>query len=249
MKKSTNILLFSSLAFIIVGIIIIVIALLLGAEFTNYKLKSFNQTYEENINKININVEAGEVIIKESDSFKIEANGIVERKFKSEIINNTWEIEYLQFSHLFNFLNFSTNSKIIIYIPKNITMEKFTINIGAGEGKIENLSVKDIEVNVGAGSLNIDNLYSEKSDIECGVGEVNINGKMIGYNKIDNGVGRINLNLIGNEKDYNYRYDVGIGEVKINNIDYSNENYLNNNAINDFDVNCGVGSIKIIIKE
>lgn len=249
MKKSKNILLFGSLAFIIVGIIMIVVALLLGAEFTNYKLKSFNQTYEANINKININVEAGEVIIKESNSFKIEATNIVESKFKSEIVDDTWEIEHLQLRYLFNSLKFSTNSKIIIYIPKDIMIEEFSINIGAGQGEIERLNVKDIKIKVGAGELNIDNLYSEKSNIKCGVGEINIKGEMIGYNKIDNGVGSINLNLIGKEKDYNFRYEVGLGEVKINNTTYSNENFLNNNAINDFDINCGVGSIDINIKE
>ncbi len=254
MKKSTNVILFFSLAFIIVGIIMIVVALLLGAEFNNYKLSDFNQVYEENINTININVEAGEVIIKESDSFKIEASDIVENKFKSEVINNTWEIEHLQFSHFFNFLSnsFSLNSKIIIYIPEDITMDKFTIDLGAGKGEIENLNAKDIKINVGAGSLDIDNLYSEKSNIDCGVGDININGIMLGYNKIDNGVGSVNLNLIGNEKDYNYRYDIGIGEVKINDTTHtkgSSGDYLNNNAINDFDIDCGVGSIKINIKE
>ncbi len=253
MKKSTNVILIFSTIFIIVGIITTIIALLLGAKFYDYKLDNFNQIYEDNISSININIEAGEVIVKEGDSFKIEASNIIESKLKSEVNDNTWEIEYLQFKNFFyNLLNnsFSFNSKITIYIPSDTIIDKFDIDLGAGKGLIKKLSAKDIKVNVGTGSLIINDLYSEKSSIDCGVGNVDISGRMIGYNKIDNGVGSINLNLIGNEKDYNYRYDIGIGEVKLNNIKYaSDDNYINNNANNDFNIDCGVGSIEINIKE
>lgn len=255
MKKSTSAIIIVSSIFILLGIVIIILAFSLGAKFSDYKLNDFNQTYDENISKLNINVDAGEIIIKEGDSFKIEANNIDENRFKSEITDNSWEVEYLQFKSFFNnflFNKFSHNSKIVIYIPSEVMMEKFTIELGAGKGDVEKLNTKYIEANIGAGSLVIDNLYSEKSNITCGAGEININGEMIGYNKIDNGVGSIELNLIGAEKNYNYKYDIGIGEVKINNVTYSNKsdgNYLNNNANNDFDIDCGVGSIKIDIKE
>jgi hypothetical protein len=75
---------------------------------------------------------------------------------------------------------------------------------------------------------------------------------MTGHNKIDCGVGNVELDLVGKETDYNYKYSVGLGEFTINDTNYSKgsgDGKKDNNAANDFDIDCGIGSIEINIKE
>jgi hypothetical protein len=263
MKTFTKVILIISSVFIVIGLAMVIVALASGAKFRdNYPFEtySFTDIYND-VKSLDIKVSAGEVVIKEGEEFKIDVKGIIKDRFNSSVTDGIWTIEdnhkTVRIFNLFweigkglSFINYYP--KITIYVPNGFEFDETKIKIGAGKGKIEKMITKEINIDVSAGELVINNLDSKKSNIDCGVGSVRINGVMTGYNKLNNGVGEIELNLTGNSKDYNYKYSVGIGEVRINDSSYSRvtgEGKIDNNASNDFDIDCGIGSIRIEVNE
>lgn len=263
MKTFTKVTLIISSVFIFIGLIMVIISIALGAKFKDsypFKTHSFTETYND-VRSLDIRVSSGEVVVKEGEEFKIDVKGVIKDRFSSSVVDGVWTIEdrhktvrifnlFWEISKGISIINYSP--KITIYVPSDFEFDQTNIKIGAGRGKIEKMITKEINVDVSAGELVINNLNSKKSDVDCGVGSVRINGIMTGYNKLNNGVGEIELNLIGNPNDYNYKYSVGIGEVIINGSGYSKgtgEGNIDNNASNDFDIDCGIGSIRIEVNE
>ena len=159
---------------------------------------------------------------------------------------------------------------IELTIPEDFVFENLDIILNTGTIKAERLSSKNADINVGAGSLHIKELSaSEKSsysidtgqlviedinaqdaNINCGVGNLTAAGIIKGENLITCGIGNVSLDLNGNEADYNYNVDCGIGTVIINDNSYSGVNSkhkTNNNAKNSFDLDCGIGRIALEI--
>ena len=157
---------------------------------------------------------------------------------------------------------------IVITVPKGFEAENLEIELGAGEMTFEKLATKSFDlsvgagavngrtltianhaqISVGAGSINIKDFLADTVDMDCGVGSMRIDGSISGDADIECNVGEIKLDLTGDEDDYNYIVDCGIGEIRINNARYSfnnKEKIYNKNAKATFDLNCGVGSIKI----
>ena len=126
------------------------------------------------------------------------------------------------------------------------------ISLGAGEMTIKNLTVDNrSSFSVGAGSMKINRLTANDVALDCGVGEISVRGEIIGNTYANCGVGEISLDLDGEENEFNYIVDCGIGSVKINNREWSfstDESIYNDNAIGTFELECGVGSISLRIR-
>lgn len=230
---------------------------------------------------IDIDIDFGEVAIKEGDEFKVYTSRDNLSYMKSSQKNGTWTIESkrgISFS-IFgisignNGLSHNKKDKITIIIPKDFRAKRINIELGAGKIAVEQLRADKISLDVGAGTLLIDKLYAYESadmlvgageidvdtieasnvDIDCGVGSVKIDGgSLIGDNRIKCGVGNVDLELTGNQEDYNYYVDSGIGNVIINEEKYSfttSTRRTNDLATSEFDIECGVGNINIQIKE
>ncbi|WMJ88745.1 DUF4097 family beta strand repeat-containing protein [Anaerocolumna sp. MB42-C2] len=163
-------------------------------------------------------------------------------------------------------------ANIELTIPEDFVFENLDIILNAGTIKAERLSSKNADIDVGAGSLHIEELSaSEKSsysidtgqlvienisaqdaNINCGVGNLTAAGVINGDSLVTCGIGNVSLAINGNENDYNYNVDCGIGTVIINDNSYSGVNSkhkTNNNAKNSFDLDCGIGKIALEIQK
>lgn len=168
--------------------------------------------------------------------------------------------------HPFNVAN------IELTIPEDFVFENLDIILNAGTIKAERLAAENADIDVGAGSLHmeelsaenkssysidtgelaIENLTAHNANINCGVGNVNASGIITGDSMVTCGIGNVSLDIEGNENDYNYNIDCGIGTVIINSNSYSGVNSktkANNNAKNSFDLDCGIGKIALKIHE
>ncbi|QHQ61792.1 DUF4097 family beta strand repeat protein [Anaerocolumna sedimenticola] len=168
--------------------------------------------------------------------------------------------------HPFNAAN------IELTIPEDFVFENLDIKLGAGTIKAERLTSKKADIDVGAGSLHIEelsasenssysidtgelvieNINAQDANINCGVGNLTASGVIIGDSLVTCGIGNVSLDINGNENDYNYNVDCGIGTVIINDNSYSGVNSkhkTNNNAKNSFDLDCGIGKIALEIHE
>lgn len=161
-------------------------------------------------------------------------------------------------------------ANIRLTIPEDFTFDDLDIILGAGTIKTDKLTAENVDIEVGTGSLRIksllaleessysidtgeliiDELNAHDANINCGVGNLSASGSVTGDSYVTCGIGNVDLNIDGNEEDYNYHVDCGIGTVIINNNSYSGVNsktWKNNNAENSFTLNCGIGKISLKI--
>jgi hypothetical protein len=102
--------------------------------------------------------------------------------------------------------------------------------------------------NVGAGTIELKELQAKDVSIECGVGRVFIEGTITGNNDITCGVGNVELNLDGEEDDYSYDIESGVGNINIEDDHYqsiSDKRINNDGAVGAFKLDCSVGNITV----
>lgn len=144
-----------------------------------------------------------------------------------------------------------SNRTVTVYYPETLKFKKLDIEIEAGTVELmDRLSAEELKLSVGAGEfLNSRVLKADKFDIQVGVGSAEV--CQLISNKVDGecGIGNISLELAGNEEDYNYRLECGIGEINLANEGYSGlgkEKVLKNpGASKEVDLECGMGNISV----
>jgi hypothetical protein len=119
---------------------------------------------------------------------------------------------------------------ICLYLPTTKQFKKVSLDLGVGTATIEGLSVEKLSLDGGTGTIAINNLtVTKKLDADLGVGDVTIG-------------------LTGEEADYNYDIDCGVGELEIFGSSYSGfggDKKIDNNADCTISLDCGVGSVRI----
>ena len=158
---------------------------------------------------------------------------------------------------------------ITITLPDDFTAGTFKLEIGAGDVMIEEVlaSKADFAVSagrliidkasisdesyyeVGAGAIELKELQANDISIDCGVGSIFIEGTITGNNDITCGVGKVELMLDGEEDDYSYEIESGVGSINIGDDYYhgiSDEKKINNNGTAGvFKLDCSVGNITV----
>ncbi|MGB8454636.1 MAG: DUF4097 family beta strand repeat-containing protein [Anaerocolumna sp.] len=133
----------------------------------------------------------------------------------------------------------------------SLISDKADIDVGAGSLRINELTAREkSSYSIDTGELIIDELNANDAKINCGVGNLTASGIITGDSYVTNGIGNVELDIDGDEADYNYSVDCGIGTVIINDNSYSGVNSKtkkNNNAENSFTLDCGIGKIALKI--
>lgn len=160
---------------------------------------------------------------------------------------------------------------ITITIPEDFRAKDIKIDLGAGSLYADKLSADTVELTVGAGSMEVETLNAtnlmeienvagnliihEMSardvDVECGVGDIKIKGSIERDCNVTTGVGNVFLDIKGDEENYNYTVDCGIGHVIINDNSYNgitDTTIRNNNSVGTFRLECGIGKIELHVK-
>ena len=260
LQKSIKILAICFAVFIITSIASGI--LFIGSIITDFskvtnKLADFGEIYE-NVNKIDIDISAAKLTIKQGETFKVEATNINDN-FKVTSIDNNLKIKETSKWHF----NKKNVTDIILYIPQGFLLDELTINNGAGKLEINNILATNFKLNQGAGVITItDSRFNNSSikggvgeinifssvlsnlDLNAGVGSINIEANIIGNNKIKCGIGEIDLHLLGNKSDYQINVSKGIGNIKIDNVNQAN-NTVYGNGNNKLEINGGIGEISI----
>lgn len=225
------------------------------------------------VKNIKLNLDAAYLkVVPSSETETISAELVTgKEKYYSCILDgDTLIVKYDEDNHVKN-----SSPKIELALPEGASFEKITINTGAVEGEIslENITCKNLDVNVGAGDLQVERFVvtdklelaigagnveikdGEYKDVkvECGVGNLELSGKVSGDITGHCGMGEMELNLKGKESNYNYKLSCGLGQIEINDTKYSNitgsKKIQNESAIGTIDLDCGMGSISVEIKE
>ena len=201
---------------------------------------------------------AAEVVLIPGKKFSVETRGIAKNNLMCRIDGEkTLVVKNLNKLSGFNFFNHSDRPgrivpRILISIPEGAKLERFKAAIGAGNFVTKDISLsfeKGI-IDVGAGNFVLKKIEGNNINMRCGMGNLNVEGSIKGVNNIDCGMGAIKLNLAGNAADYSYDAKVGLGDFKFNDEKRSGicQVYASDRKSNHFSVNCGMGSVNIIMK-
>lgn len=222
-----------SLVIFLIGLALIIAGVFIGGNtllITQEDLISVEYEYKnENIIKLDIDITASEVEIKKSDKFSIEAEEVPSGDFESFVKDGTWYITN-KTSRITMFNKYT--SKITIYVPNNYVFDNTTINLSAGKVTIEGIDTNNCTLRVGAG-------------------ELKYKGKIQNNLKVDCGAGNVEVELKGDEEDYNYDVDVGMGQIEINDTSYAGiaiQKNIDNDSNNLIELKVGAGNIKIEIE-
>lgn len=112
----------------------------------------------------------------------------------------------------------------------------------------EHMRFDQVDLSVGVGVLEFLDASAEKLSIDCGIGSVVYDGRVNGNVEITCGIGEVSLELAGNEEDFNYSLNCGIGDITIGDTSVGgivSERTIRNNADQDMELDCGIGSISV----
>jgi hypothetical protein len=208
------------------------------------------------VKNLSMDFGAAEVAIIEGDKYCIETRGLPEECLNCYL--NKEGTLVVSNSHRFN-LNFWSHNRrsrivprILVTLPKNASVEKLRIAVGAGKLTSRKLSVscRSGNVDVGAGNIVVEGISGGKINMRCGMGNLEFKGSVTGVVNLDCGMGSVDLELKGNPKNYSYDAKVGLGDFRFNGEKKSGvcQIYNNQRMENHFSVNCGMGSVHINIK-
>ena len=195
------------------------------------------------------------IIIKESDDFKVETNN---KYIKLNERGNKLKIE--EEKHIFT----NTISSLVIYVPRDTLFNDISIESGAGKVEINSLTAREVSLDLGAGKVDIDNLVVideadidgsagaivinngniNNLDLDMGVGKLTMMAQVTGRGDIDAGVGECDITLVGSKADYRIKVNKGIGNVLVGGDNVENNTYYGSGS-NTILIDGGVGNIDI----
>lgn len=219
------------LCFIIISAIVFIITtvsgIFLGAntlkqyqhDSKKVEISSFEEKYDD-IQNLNIELDASELVVKTGEEFKIEVHNAT-NKFYSKLEGNTLKIRDNRSGiKLFN-ISEENVPEIILYIPQDCQFDNVKIEAGINETYIENINAKEIKIDTGVGKFTIDNIQSDYLNIDGGAGETIINNAKLNKIDLDIGVGKFVINIDDVE---NAKVEAGIGQLILN-INQNKEDY------------------------
>ncbi|MDF2877865.1 MAG: hypothetical protein K0S30_961 [Clostridia bacterium] len=157
---------------------------------------------------------------------------------------------------------------ITLSVPEEANLQSIMMKCGVGELKISEIETEYLDLDIGVGSFNLSDITAKKAkikggvgeisardfiagqlDVEVGVGEVDIEGIFDGDVIIKGGMGDIKLRAKGTEKDFNYQFEQGLGEIELNNKSVHSIKQTDNKADKMLSAESGIGSVSIYIEE
>ncbi len=175
---------------------------------------------ESEIREIDIDIKSSNIILKTAENFKVETNN---KDIKYSYEDGKVLIKQNNVNKWY--LNKNNNSKLIFYIPNEISLEKINLNNNVGDVKIDFEKISNL-------------------NIDLDVGDIFVKSMLGGKNIIKSNIGDINLELLLKQEDYKFEFDKDIGEVKLNNNKIKRDT-ITGDRNNNLKIKTNIGDIKI----
>ena len=147
--------------------------------------------------------------------------------------------------------NVKKKKQIKVIVPSGKDFD--TVSLGVDMGTIDlecDLKVQELSMEVGAGEFSgYGNITAAYCDLQVGAGTIDIDQLDIQKLNADCSAGEIDMVVTGKEKDYNYDLSCGMGEINLEDSEYSGlgieKNISNEGARKDMVLECGMGEIDV----
>lgn len=211
-----------------------IVSLKIDLNYTNLCIKKGNNfEVKTNNTKITFKNNNGNIILKESDKYLLNDEGL-ESNLVIYIPNNISILDKV-------FID-SDAGKINI---EWLNTKELYFELGAGKVYMENAVVtNNTLIRGGAGKTELVNCNLNNLKANLDVGEFSFNGLLIGNNEINSGVGIVNIYLTSRINDYTINANKGLGSITLNNKELES-NKVYGTGDNYLKVNGGIGKINI----
>lgn len=262
MKKSTKTSIITGVIIAVVGVIVLLCAL--GASGWNFKevddWEEDSYVATKEVTKLNIKVNAGQVIIRrgssEAVSVKYQHNDVYKTKISE---NNSGEMSITTGDKPWYKFNYWYDSAptVEIAVGEECTPEiRLTLNAGtvkisrsdwgklidlkinAGTVSLGDVSVKELNVKINAGTFEATNIDCEEFTCHLNAGSANVQRLNSIKTSVHLSAGSVRLNMVGAKKDYNISVDKSAGSCNVSNQTAIASDY-------DIDVSVSAGSVTI----
>ena len=196
---------------------------------------------------LEISLKYDELLIQEYDGDKIRVNVANDAKNDVVVKETSGKITITDTRSG----NVKKKKQIKVIVPSGKDFD--TVSLGVDMGTIDlecDLKVQELSVEVGAGEFSgYGNITAAYCDLQVGAGTIDIDQLDIQKLNADCGAGEIDMVVTGKEKDYNYDLSCGMGEINLEDSEYSGigieKNISNEGARKDMVLQCGMGEIDV----
>ena len=196
---------------------------------------------------LEISLKYDELLIQEYDGDKIRVNVANDTKNDVVVKETSGKITITDTRSG----NVKKKKQIKVSIPSGKDFD--TVSLGVDMGTIDlecDLKVQELSVEVGAGEFSgYGNITAAYCDLQVGAGTIDIDQIDVQKLNADCGAGEIDMVVTGKEKDYNYDLSCGMGEIDLEDSEYSGlgieKNISNEGARKDMVLECGMGEIDV----
>lgn len=196
---------------------------------------------------LEISLKYDELLIQEYDGDKIRVNVANDAKNDVVVKETSGKITITDTRSG----NVKKKKQIKVIVPSGKDFD--TVSLGVDMGTIDlecDLKVQELSVEVGAGEFSgYGNITAAYCDLQVGAGTIDIDQLDIQKLNADCGAGEIDMVVTGKEKDYNYDLSCGMGEINLEDSEYSEigieKNISNEGARKDMVLECGMGEIDV----
>lgn len=196
---------------------------------------------------LEISLKYDELLIQEYDGDKIRVNVANDTKNDVVVKETSGKITITDTRSG----NVKKKKQIKVIVPSGKDFD--TVSLGVDMGTIDlecDLKVQELSVEVGAGEFSgYGNITAAYCDLQVGAGTIDIDQIDVQKLNADCGAGEIDMVVTGKEKDYNYELSCGMGEIDLENSEYSGlgieKTISNEGAQKDMVLECGMGEIDV----
>lgn len=196
---------------------------------------------------LEISLKYDELLIQEYDGDKIRVNVANDAKNDVVVKETSGKITITDTRSG----NVKKKKQIKVIVPSGKDFD--TVSLGVDMGTIDlecDLKVQELSVEVGAGEFSgYGNITAANCDLQVGAGTIDIDQIDVQKLNADCGAGEIDMVVTGKEKDYNYDLSCGMGEIDLEDSEYSGlgieKNISNEDARKDMVLECGMGEIDV----
>lgn len=196
---------------------------------------------------LEISLKYDELLIQEYDGDKIRVNVANDAKNDVVVKETSGKITITDTRSG----NVKKKKQIKVIVPSGKDFD--TVSLGVDMGTIDlecDLKVQELSVEVGAGEFSgYGNITAANCDLQVGAGTIDIDQIDVQKLNADCGAGEIDMVVTGKEKDYNYDLSCGMGEINLEDSEYSGigieKTISNEGARKDMVLECGMGEIDV----
>lgn len=196
---------------------------------------------------LEISLKYDELLIQEYDGDKIRVNVANDAKNDVVVKETSGKITITDTRSG----NVKKKKQIKVIVPSGKDFD--TVSLGVDMGTIDlecDLKVQELSVEVGAGEFSgYGNITAAYCDLQVGAGTIDMDQLDIQKLNADCGAGEIDMVVTGKEKDYNYDLSCGMGEINLEDSEYSGlgieKTISNEGARKDMVLECGMGEIDV----